>query len=439
MECLAGCESAPEEQPQADEEPPQAKEDPPQAKEEPPLTQTMLENTPQESIRDPELQKALEDAELFEKVCLAPAAKKCTDEVAAAREGAGARVPLEGMEAKASQLEAALQGGDVEPRTGLGQKFAAWLKANPLEDEKYKALRAPGQTMAMKREFRLKWAQQELSTITTVKQTKLEQYQIVDEELGVYEPFDMVVKYEGGRKSPAAWRAAVNYCTKCMELGGMWLSWNAFTQRTDVLYIKKQRRSSFNQVWSLYQERLAERENEENVASATLTPVKTGSQPTSSQKEKRKECDEKVSAGDKDCTPSAKKKAKQSGSSAADKTNQRALRDAQILKSLYHKVNCMQQSKTTLITNDSSWACLRTDANIDQLKSMFAEVQAAASSEFETFFLNNDLSEVRRAYKDNHSGFFYKLQHMQKTLEPPLKALDGFHARLQRMYRASQA
>lgn len=222
----------------------------------------------------------------------------------------------------------------------MGQKFTSWLKSNPLEAERYKSLRAPGQTMQMKRDFRLKWAQQELASCTIVKQTKLEQYQIVDEELGTYEPFDMVVKHEGGRKSAAAWRAAVNYCEKCMELGGMWLSWNAFTQRADVLYIKKQRRSSFNQIWGLYQERVAQHDNEE-VKAAALTPVKTGAPEAVLPKRKAVEA---ATGGDEERTPQAKKKAKASASSA-DKTNQRALRDAQVLKSLYHKVACLVWSQ----------------------------------------------------------------------------------------------
>lgn len=97
-----------------------------------------------QEVQDPELRRALDDARMFEEAFLAPAAKACTQQVAAAREAEGERVPIVGLESKASQLESAIGDGDVDIRKGLGQKFTSRLKANPLEEEKYKALRAPG-------------------------------------------------------------------------------------------------------------------------------------------------------------------------------------------------------------------------------------------------------------------------------------------------------
>ena len=44
---------------------------------------------------------------------------------------AGARQPLPGKEAKASQLETAILHGTIDSRGPLGQSFRAWLSANP--------------------------------------------------------------------------------------------------------------------------------------------------------------------------------------------------------------------------------------------------------------------------------------------------------------------
>ncbi len=50
----------------------------------------------------------------------------------------------------------------------------------------------------------MRWAAAELEGITTVKKSKLEEYQLVEEELGTYEPLEMIVKYEGGHQSANA-------------------------------------------------------------------------------------------------------------------------------------------------------------------------------------------------------------------------------------------
>ena len=72
--------------------------------------------------------------------------------------------------------------------------------------------------------------------------------------MGTYEPLERVVVLEGGRKSASEWRAAMNYSLKCLELGGMWVSWNTFTLRPEVFYVKKTRKEIFTQAWRLCSE-----------------------------------------------------------------------------------------------------------------------------------------------------------------------------------------
>lgn len=186
-----------------------------------------------------------------------------------------------------------------------------------------------------------------------------------------------------------------------------------------MLYIKKQRRSSFDQIWSVYLERVGQQDAEQEKATNALThaPVATA---TTKRKVATKIAKEEEADGEP--TPSAKKKAKQ-GSTSADKTNQKALRYAQVMKSLYHKVICMQASKLSSLEHDSAWACLKTDANLNELKDMYTKLQDAASGEFETFFLNNDIAEVRRSYKDDMAAMCFKLQTMHRALDPPRSLL----------------
>ena len=74
----------------------------------------------------------------------------------------GERETLEGFEDNAKLLEVALSGGDVNPRSALGQQYAAWLRDNPDEAETYKNLKQPGRTTQMTKEFRLRWAKTQL-------------------------------------------------------------------------------------------------------------------------------------------------------------------------------------------------------------------------------------------------------------------------------------
>lgn len=396
----------------------------------PPPGQEILAEDSDCEMPDADLHTAVNEARQFEALTLEGAAKACTKLVAEAAACADERVAVEGCEAKAAQLKHALETGDIDARSGLGQRFTQWLRCNKEEAAKYKDLKAPGKTMQMKKEFRKRWAQQELEGCTTSRKSKLEEYQLVNEEMGVYEPFDMVVKHEGGRKSAAAWIAAKNYCEKCMELGGMWLNWNTFTQRTEVLYVKKQRRSSFNQIWALYQEKVAT-----DTSAKPIAGEETPQKQAILQKGGMKALGGKESSGADDQPPGKRTKI---GPSPADKVNSSALRAAQCLKTLFHKVRSVHTTKLSSLHDDPTWACLKTDANLDELKRLFSEVQCHASEDFTALFLNNDISDVKRNFKDDIPGFYYKVQHMVTTLEPPVKALDLFHVRMQRMYRASR-
>jgi hypothetical protein len=114
-----------------------------------------------------DLEKLMAQAASFE-ASMVNRAKEASAAVAAAGQETGEREPLPGMEAKAFGLRQAIDAGDVDPRSALGQRFGAFLKSNPEEAQKYKELKSPGSTMSLKKAFRIKWAESELADCTIV-------------------------------------------------------------------------------------------------------------------------------------------------------------------------------------------------------------------------------------------------------------------------------
>ena len=163
-------------------------------------------------------------------------AKECNAAVKAANT-VPEREALPGQEEHIARIQQALNENDVCVRSALGQSFSKWLKENPDHAQAYANLKAPGKTVQMNKDFRLRWAEREQEEKSMLKKSKLEAYQVVDGEEGTYEPSEMVVQHEGGRHSVQAWEVATNYLKRCMELGGMRLAYNDFNKRVAVLYI----------------------------------------------------------------------------------------------------------------------------------------------------------------------------------------------------------
>jgi hypothetical protein len=99
-------------------------------------------------------------------------AKECGAAVAAAADDS--RVPLPGMTDYVEKCQAAIDGQDVDLRKGIGQKFTAWLKDHPEAAKQYAECKSPGKTMQQKREFRLRWAQEQVDENTITRTSKLE-------------------------------------------------------------------------------------------------------------------------------------------------------------------------------------------------------------------------------------------------------------------------
>ena len=128
--------------------------------------------------------------------------------------------PNDGKDKQVRQLKTAMAERDVPVRSSLGQAFDSWLKQHPEEKDKYSRMKETGNTYQMKRAFRLKWAQKMLDECTYSVRSELQEWQMVDTDIGTYEPVEMIIKHEGGKDSDAACRAAATYVKKAMQMGG---------------------------------------------------------------------------------------------------------------------------------------------------------------------------------------------------------------------------
>jgi hypothetical protein len=378
------------------------------------------------------------------------------------RAGAGERVALPGMDRRASELQTMLDSGDVDVRSGAGQRFAAWLKANPSKQAEYAAIKAPGKTTTLKKQWRLKFAAMELDGITEVGRSKLEQYQVCNEDDGSYEPFENIVVAEGGKDSPAAWQAASRYVEKAMQLAGQWLSYNPMTERTDILYIKRKRRSVFSTAWSLYEQ--TTQNNASQIAAGASTSTSTtennqaegmGSATTPENPSRRKAAvvvaqaqgGKRVKTEPKqdEANPSPSGKGGGgggggggSGGGSSSRDDLKLLRSAQVVKTLYNKVSTVQASRMQALHNDEEWACLNTEKNRQLLESLYADVSKQASVPFATTFLNNEAGTIKKEFKDNMVEFWHKVRTFRDNMQPAVEILDKEHNRLMKMFLAGR-
>jgi hypothetical protein len=242
-------------------------------------------------------------------------------------------------------------------------------------------------------------------------------------------------------------------------LGGSWLSYNSFTERVDILYVKKTKRTVFNRVWSLYQEHIQNSvaveklENQTEAAEveqpALETPLK---QPAAAKKSakagaeggaakvaggaalKRGAAD--TGAGGEEAG-SGKKPKKET--SEADRDNLKAIRNAAATKILYNKVCTMHTSRMAALQSDPDWIDLATPSTIGRLKKLFGDMSDAAQEDFASDFLNNELADVKAKYKTDMNGFFFNVKQFETTVAPRVKSLEAEQLRLSRMHLAGKA
>jgi len=142
-----------------------------------------------------------------------------------------------------------LRTGAFDIRGPLGQKFQAAHKKGSAQHSMYNQSKG----FKEKTEFRLKWAREQYDDIVMAKR-HTQSYKVVNQSLGTYKPFAVLVQDEGGKDDPEALNAAKKIASKCVALGGDWVSWNVMSERLEFLHLRREHNEIMSNKWELYLE-----------------------------------------------------------------------------------------------------------------------------------------------------------------------------------------
>ena len=82
----------------------------------------------------------------------------------------------------------------------------------------------------------------------------IQSYKVVNQSLGTYKPFSMLVQDEGGKDDADSLSAAKKIASKCVALGGDWVSWNVMSERLEFLHLRREHNEVMSNMWQLYLE-----------------------------------------------------------------------------------------------------------------------------------------------------------------------------------------
>ena len=182
-----------------------------------------------------------------------------------------------GNEHIVEQLRAAIQKGDLGPRSGQGQRFSQWLTQNPDKQEEYNSMNGKPGVNQFKKDWRLKWAATDLAGRVIVKKTRRQILQAKVGEKGKYMAYDRIIVKEGGLGNPAATRRATNYVLAALERGPPFIEYNSWKKETEILCFEKIKDSVFKESWELSREQSAIIDSEQASSAAeppAITPAK---------------------------------------------------------------------------------------------------------------------------------------------------------------------
>ena len=111
----------------------------------------------------------------------------------------------------------------------------------------YKALKGTIGSRQKQAQFRIDWAAKKLQECIEQK-SHSQSWRRVDVAKGVYRPFSMIWKKEGGDRS--AWTGALKLVAKSIKMGGSWVRKNEQTERWEFLHMQHSTSDIFEEAWS---------------------------------------------------------------------------------------------------------------------------------------------------------------------------------------------
>ena len=112
------------------------------------------------------------------------------------------REPIKGEEKIAMALKEVIDSKEFPLKGPAQHQFRYWLNQHPDDKAAYSQLKGEKggvTTTEKKRQFRLKWAAMMHQSVTKETCQRLESWEQVNEELGVYMPIARILKMDGGK------------------------------------------------------------------------------------------------------------------------------------------------------------------------------------------------------------------------------------------------
>jgi hypothetical protein len=128
-------------------------------------------------------------------------------------------------------------------RCSIGQVFSS----TGGKTSEYRALKGTVGSRQKQATFRKQWAEKKLHHCIEEK-LMTTAWKRVDIAKGVYRPFTMVWKKEGGDR--AAYKATLKLVAKSIKMGGAWVRRNEQTERFEFLHMQHSTSDIFEQAWS---------------------------------------------------------------------------------------------------------------------------------------------------------------------------------------------
>ena len=285
----------------------------------------------------------------------------------------------------------------VQAQTPEYQQFMLTHKPDSVEGKKYSQLTRREDQRA----FRQHWAETQYH-IHIQEKSLSKSWQKVDTTKGTYYPFPRIVQEEGGKEDPENVKAAMNYCRKCMELGGDWVSINQMTERLEFLHLKREHKDIFSQCWEL---RSTWRAPSTGVGTGPNAPA--GSNPKaikSGAKAKAKakaEAEPKASEGDTPLTPEQEAEAEEKETTEANKKKEKtqlqiATVEATKLKNKYHTILSSAKCLVEQMTSQSEWAWANNEQNKGALQKAIKEVQDSLTPFGNQFLAGQEVADLKK-------------------------------------------
>ena len=105
-----------------------------------------------------------------------------------------------------------------------------------------------------KKKFREDWVKAQLSKVMQ-ERLRMTKYKTVNFKRGVYRPFSILYKNQGGKDDPGAMRAALNIARSCIRLGGDWTKYNRMSKRLEFFELQSGWEQDLTEAWALYEKR----------------------------------------------------------------------------------------------------------------------------------------------------------------------------------------